>query len=119
MLRSEFQPGWLFKDFESPALADQQAHKSARVLNELLDNKPVPTWLNEIEKLTETEDPVFLVDKQGRVGYAITVKSVFDEVFELHNFPFDRQMFDVRVCFESTDKHKWVLTSNPREVNGW
>ena len=89
--------GWLFKDFQSAPLADQKNFRSARILNELLDNKPFPTWMNVIENNSTVEDPVYLVDEKiGRVAYALTVKSVFDEVMELSAFPFDDQCFDIR-----------------------
>ena len=117
---ADFQVGWQFRDFVSPCFADINKHESARVLNDVLEHKPQPWWLNEIEKITIVEDPVTLQNRRtGRVGYSVTVKSVFDEVFELHHFPFDDQVFDVRVAFEPTDKHRWILENNPREINGW
>ena len=65
----------------SDPLADQKKHRSARILNELVDNKPSPTWMNELENHKTTEDPIYLVDaKLGRVAYSLTVKSTFDEV---------------------------------------
>lgn len=87
----------MFKDFVSAPLSDQKNFRSARILNELVDNKPHPTWMNELENHTATEDPIYLVDAQiGRVAYALTVKSTFDEVMELEAFPFDHQYFDIR-----------------------
>ena len=64
-------------------------------------------------------DPVYLVDRKGRVAYSITVKSAFDEVMELHSFPFDKQVFDIRVYFEPTDKHTWRVVNHPFESNAW
>ena len=96
-LWDDFEAGWLFKDFQSAPLADQKNFRSARILNELLDNKPVPTWMNVIENKSSVADPVYLMDeKTGRVGYSLTVRSVFDEVMELSAFPFDDQFFDIR-----------------------
>lgn len=114
-----FQPGWLFKDLESPVFADTAKHKSAFVLQTVLENKAELTWLNEVESITVKYDPIYLVDRKGRVAYAITVKSAFDEVMELHTFPFDKQVFDVRFYFEPTDNHNWSCVPHPFEINGW
>lgn len=119
-LWEDFQPGWLFKDFQSAPLADQKNFRSARILNELLDNKPFPTWMNVIESNSSTEDPVYLVDeKTGQVAYSLTVKSVFDEVMELSAFPFDDQFFDIRTYWEDSEKYTWRLAPHPREKNAW
>lgn len=116
----DFQPGWMFKDFVSAPLSDQKNFRSARILNELVDNKPHPTWMNELENHTATEDPIYLVDAQiGRVAYALTVKSTFDEVMELEAFPFDHQYFDIRCYWEDTDKYSWRLAKHPFEKCGF
>jgi hypothetical protein len=76
--------------------------------------------MNEIENKKRVDDPVYLMDeKLGRVGYAITVKSVFDEVMELSAFPFDDQCFDIRVYWEDTEKYTWRLAAHPKEQNAW
>jgi hypothetical protein len=48
-----------------------------------------------IAETRKEEDPLQLYDRKGRVGYSIVIQAQFDEVMELHAFPFDTQSLDM------------------------
>jgi hypothetical protein len=116
---SDFKKGWLFKDLQSAVFKDEEKYQTARVLWDTMDHKPKPTWLNMIQETRKEEDPLMLFDRKGRVGYSISIQAQFDEVMELHAFPFDTQSLDMRCYFMDTDEHHWMLENHPFEKNAW
>ena len=72
-------------------------------MNDVTELKPVLELMNNLEVET-TIEPVALQDlTTGRVGYTVRYQGSFDEFYELHAFPFDVQVLDVRAQFLGDD----------------
>ena len=100
-LWADWEDGWVFADFDGrPSLTDRENCRSAFIINEVIENRPVPIFMNRVESLALEEDPIILMDAQlGRVGYFVTCTGKFQEEMELSAFPFDSQVFDVQIYF--------------------